>query len=86
MVDVLTNGNPKWKDVPTVITIADFDTVSIAIDTTKTDDHFNGQLIDGVVQSVKTPEGQELLLIVMEPAPIVIPVVPQNNTTNSSSR
>jgi hypothetical protein len=84
MIDVLTNENPKWKDVPTVITIADFDTISIALDTIKTDDHFNGQLIDGVVQSVITPEGKELLLIVMEPSPIVIPVVPQNNTTNNS--
>lgn len=85
MVDVLTNGNPKWQNVPAVITIADFDTISIALDTIKTDDHFNGQLIDGVVQSVKTPEGQELLLIIMEPAPIVIPAMPQNNTASSSN-
>jgi hypothetical protein len=85
VVDVLTNDNPKWKDVPAVITIADFDTISIALDTIKTDDHFNGQLIDGVVQSVKTTEGQELLLIVMEPAPIMIPVVPQNNTTTTTA-
>ena len=83
MVDVLTNGNPQWKDVATVIT-ADFDTIRIAVDTAKTADHFNGQVIDGVVQSIKFPEGQGLLLTGMEPAPIVIPGVPQNNTTNSS--
>lgn len=86
LVDVLLNEEPRWNDVQTVIMLDEFERITIALDSPETNDHFNGQLLDGVVQSVTTPEGKELLLIVMEPAPIIIPaVVPETNETSSNN-
>lgn len=61
--DVQTNGKPKWNNVSASIIIDRFDTISIALDSRTTDNHFNGQPVTGIVESVKSPEGTELIVV-----------------------
>lgn len=86
LVIIQLDEESRWNDVQIVSMFDEFERITIALDSPETNDNFNGQLLDGVVQSVTTPEGKELLLIVMEPAPIIIPaVVPETNQTASDS-
>ena len=81
--DVQTNGQPKWNNVSTSIIVDKFNTISVALDSKETDNHFNGQSITGVVESVKDPEGIELLLINLDGIPTV--VLPTQNQANQTA-
>jgi hypothetical protein len=82
--DVKANNQPKWQNVDAAIIIDNFNTISIGLDSRETDNHFHGQAITGLVESVKDPGGKELLLIVLNPPTLVIPAIP-SNTTNSTT-
>jgi hypothetical protein len=58
--DVMTNGSPKWTGVNAVITIENTNVASISFASENTDDHFHGQPIYGVVDSL-TENGKELI-------------------------
>ncbi len=49
--DVGANGRVSWTEIPTTITINDRKIISIAIDDTKTNRHFGGQPLLGIVDS-----------------------------------
>jgi hypothetical protein len=46
--DIGSNGVTKWKAVPIVILIDRSTTIQILLDSTKTDNHFGGQPINGI--------------------------------------
>ena len=77
--DVQTNGKPKWNNVSASIIIDKFDTISIALDSRTTDNHFNGQPVTGIVESVKSPEGTELIVVDVDIPPAVILSANQTN-------
>jgi hypothetical protein len=52
--DVGSNGRISWFDVPTVITINDGKIISISVDDNKTNGHFAGQPLLGIVDSFVT--------------------------------
>jgi hypothetical protein len=79
--DVYTNNQPKWNNVDTSVIIDNFNTISIALDSRGTDNHFNGQELGGVIESVKDPSNKELLLLVLEPAAIIVPGPPSSETS-----
>lgn len=83
--DIHTNNQPKWTNVDVAIFINNFNTISIAIDSSGTDNHFNGQPIGGIVESVKDPNMNELLILVINPAPMEIPVVPSGNNSSAET-
>lgn len=60
-VDVATNGEPKWTGVDALIIIERNNVVSISLATEDTDDHFQGQPIYGVVESLTDENGNELV-------------------------
>ena len=66
--------------VDTAFSVDNFNTISIALDSRETDNHFNGQVISGIIPSIKDPVGKELLLIVLNPPTLVIPALPTNST------
>lgn len=78
--DVKANNQLKWQDVDAVIFIDNFNTISIGLDSRKTDNHLYGQPITGIVESIKDPGGKELLLIVLNPPTIIVPALPANST------
>jgi len=49
--DVGSNGRTSWFEVPTVITINDAKIISISVDDNKTNGHFAGQPLLGIVDS-----------------------------------
>ena len=49
--DVGSNGRTSWLEVPTVITINDGKIISISVDDNKTNGHFAGQPLLGIVDS-----------------------------------
>ena len=49
--DVGSNGRTSWFEVPTVITINDGKIISISVDDNKTNGHFAGQPLLGIVDS-----------------------------------
>ena len=64
--DVQSNGRTSWFEVPTKITINDDKIISISLDDNKTNHHFGGQpllgIVDSFVQCSDTPgENMELL-------------------------
>ena len=63
----------EWVDV--AIIIDNFNTISIALDSKGTDNHFNRGVLGGVVESIKGTTSKELLLLVFEPSTVIIPVV-----------
>jgi hypothetical protein len=58
--DVMSNGSPKWTGVDAVITIDNNNMASVSFASEKTDDHFHGQPIYGVVDSL-TENGKEMI-------------------------
>ena len=58
--DVMSNGSPKWTGASTVITIDSNNVASISFASEQTDNHFQGQPIYGVVNSL-TENGRELV-------------------------
>lgn len=59
--DITTNGNIKWKDVPIHIAILNGNIFNMNIDPSKTDDHFKGFPILGIVQFIKDENGRDLI-------------------------
>src|SRR5579885_3620000 len=55
--DVSLNGTLKWSGIHTVITIGKMNSISIALDSAATNNHFGGQLIYGVVNSIQQTSG-----------------------------
>ena len=62
--DVYENHQPKWNKTDVAIIIDNFNRISIALDSKGTDNHFNGGVLGGVVESIKGPNSKELLLLV----------------------
>lgn len=59
--DLTTNGNVQWSSVPIHVTLLNGNILNLAIDPTKTDDHFYGLPVFGTVQSIVDENGRELL-------------------------
>lgn len=57
---ISVNGTEKWTDADTLITIEKMNAISIVVDSEDTDDHFQGQPIYGVVDSLML-DGQEMI-------------------------
>jgi hypothetical protein len=60
-VNILVNGTQKWTDVPINILMQNARVISIAVDSAKTDDHFAGQPIYGIVQTIKDQSGKDIV-------------------------
>jgi hypothetical protein len=60
-VDVTVNGEPKWTGVDALIIIEKNNAVSISLATEDTDDHFMGQPIYGIIDSMKDKNGNEMV-------------------------
>lgn len=60
-VDVATDGEPKWTGVDAVIVIERNNVISISLASEDTDDHFGGQPIYGIVDSLTDENGNELI-------------------------
>jgi hypothetical protein len=59
--DVSKDGSPKWTGVDAVITIDKLNVASISFASEDTDDHFHGQPIYGVVDSLTDENGNEMV-------------------------
>jgi hypothetical protein len=51
VTDVSSNGKVSWYEVPTTVTINDKKIISISVDDAKTNHHFGGQPLLGIVDS-----------------------------------
>lgn len=60
-VDVATNGESAWTGADALIIIERNNVVSISLATEDTDDHFMGQPIYGVVESMTDENGNEMI-------------------------
>jgi hypothetical protein len=60
-VDVATNGESAWTGADALIIIEKNNVVSISLATEDTDDHFMGQPIYGIVESMTDENGNELI-------------------------
>jgi hypothetical protein len=60
-VDIATDGQPKWTGVDALIIIQNNNMISISVATEDTDDHFKGQPIYGIVDSMTDENGNELI-------------------------
>jgi hypothetical protein len=60
-VDVATDGEPKWTGVDALIIIEKNNVVSISLASEDTEDHFGGQPIYGIVDSMTDESGNELI-------------------------
>jgi hypothetical protein len=60
-VDIKLNNTSAWNDVKTNILISKGKVITINLDNNATSNHFQGQPIYGVVQSIKDANGNELL-------------------------
>ena len=61
IVDIKLNNTSAWNDVKTNILISKGKVITINLDNNATSNHFQGQPIYGVVQSIKDANGNELL-------------------------
>jgi len=59
--DVKLNNTLPWKNVNTDITISKGKTITIKLDNQATSNHFLGQSINGIVESIKDANGNEML-------------------------
>ena len=53
MIDVKYNDTTTWSNVDVTIAIFQGKTIEISLDNKETDNHFQGQLIYGIVDSFK---------------------------------
>jgi len=60
-VDIKLNNTSAWNDVKTNILISKGKVITINLDNNATSNHFQGQPIYGVVESIKDANGNELL-------------------------
>lgn len=59
--DIEENGKDKWLGTQTQVTIPRLNTISLFFDNEHTDNHFSGQPLYGIVQSLKVQNGTELI-------------------------
>jgi hypothetical protein len=91
VMDVGTGGKPPWTSVPTTIIISGGKTISISVDDMKTNHHFSGQPIYGVVSSIKPcsdtpgPSMQILPACTLPPPPPSSSPSPSSSSPSSSS-
>ena len=60
-VDVKVNGTQKWTGVDALITIVKHNVVTLSVSSEQTKNHFHGEPIYGVVDSLKDQNGIELV-------------------------
>jgi len=60
-VDVATNGEMAWTGADALIIIEKNNVVSISLATEDTEDHFGGQPIYGIVESMTDEDGNEMI-------------------------
>jgi hypothetical protein len=60
-VDVATDGEQRWTGVDALIIIERNNVISLSLATEDTDDHFMGQPIYGVVDSMTDENGNEMI-------------------------
>jgi hypothetical protein len=60
-VDVVTNGENPWTAADALIIIEKNNVVSISLATEDTEDHFGGQPIYGIVESMTDEDGNEMI-------------------------
>ena len=60
-VDVATDGEPKWTGADALIIIEQNNVISISLASEDTEDHFGGQPIYGIVDSMTDEDGNELI-------------------------
>lgn len=60
-VDVATDGEARWTGADALIIIEKNNVVSISLATEDTDDHFGGQPIYGIVESMTDENGNEMI-------------------------
>jgi hypothetical protein len=60
-VDVATDGQPKWTGVDALIIIEKNSVIIFSLATEDTEDHFGGQPIYGIVDSMTDENGNELI-------------------------
>jgi hypothetical protein len=59
--DVSAGGAPKWNNVNTLIILDHLNVFTISFESSQTDNHFLGQPIYGVVESLKDQTGKDLI-------------------------
>ncbi|MGH9979341.1 MAG: hypothetical protein ACRD8Z_26430 [Nitrososphaeraceae archaeon] len=59
--DIEENGEDEWLGTQTRVTIPRLNTISLFLDNEHTDNHFFGQPLYGIVQSLKVQNGTELI-------------------------
>lgn len=57
MTDIGEDNMDKWFGVQTTVIISNLNTITIFLDPADTDDHFNGQPIYGIIQSLMDKNG-----------------------------
>lgn len=60
-VDVASDGEPKWTGVDALIIIEKNNVISISLATEDTEDHFGGQPIYGIIDSMTDENGNEMI-------------------------
>lgn len=61
IADLTTNESVQWSNVPIHVTLLNGNIFNLAIDPTKTDNHFYGLPVFGTVQSITDENGKELI-------------------------
>jgi hypothetical protein len=60
-VDIATDGEPRWTGTDALIIIEKNNVISISLATEDTEDHFMGQPIQGIVDSMTDEGGNEMI-------------------------
>jgi hypothetical protein len=60
IADINTDGKLKWKDVPVIVYLINGNVLNMQIDTTKTNDHFQGLPVFGTVTSLTDQNNKQL--------------------------
>jgi hypothetical protein len=60
-VDVAVNGTEQWTDVEALMILERMNIMSISLATESTDNHFKGQPIFGIVDSMTDENGNEMI-------------------------
>ena len=60
-VDVATDGQPKWTGADALVIIEKNNVISISLATEDTEDHFGGQPIYGIIDSMTDENGNEMI-------------------------
>ncbi|HJS68464.1 MAG TPA: hypothetical protein VJ730_03505 [Nitrososphaera sp.] len=61
IVDVATDGQPKWTGADALVIIEKNNVISISLATEDTEDHFGGQPIYGIIDSMTDENGNEMI-------------------------